>query len=166
MHAVTAYSRPFAVSKARSRLDTMDKFPGVPTGLKPVHDMVRKYRNTTVAHSQSDLVLPIALALLDDRGAVQDVIGLSLIHTMPLAVAEQFAELVDAVETLVEDATRPVVDRLREQLSTVASAIVAEWPKPEVIAAEDHEFSGARARTQRPQFTAYWRLGTERPESL
>lgn len=87
MHAVTAYSRPFIVSKVRGRLDTMDQFSGVPTGFKPVHDMVRNYRNTTVAHSQSDLVLPIALALLDDNGAVRDVVGVTFIHQMPLAVA-------------------------------------------------------------------------------
>jgi hypothetical protein len=163
MHAVTAYSRPFAESKVRSRLDTMKQFSGVPAELTPVHDMVRKYRNTTVAHSQSDLVLPIALALLDDNGAVRDVIGVTFTHPMPLAVVERFAELVDAVEGLVEEATRPVTDRLKKLLGAVPSDIVAGWPMPESLAAEDHEFSGARARTQRPQFTAYWRIEPPRP---
>jgi hypothetical protein len=112
MHAATAYSRPSAESKVRHRLDQMKQFSGIPAAMQPVHDMVRKYRNTTVAHSQSDLMLPIALALLDDRGAVRDVIGVTFTHPMPLAVAEQFAELVDAVERLVEEATRPVTERL------------------------------------------------------
>jgi hypothetical protein len=163
MHAATAYSRPFAESKVRSRLDTMKQFSGVPTEITPVHDMVRKYRNTTVAHSQSDLVLPIALALLDENGAVRKVIGVTYIHPMPLAVAEQFAQLVEAVEVLVEEATAPVTERLKEHLAAVPPDIVAGWPPPEAPAAEDHEFSGGRARTRRPQFTAYWRIEPPQP---
>ncbi|WP_411700757.1 hypothetical protein [Conyzicola sp.] len=138
MHAVTAYSRPFAESTVRHRLDTMKQFSGIPAALQPVHDMVRKYRNTTVAHSQSDLVLAVALALLDDRGAVRDVVGVTFTHPMPLVVAEQFAKLVDAVEGLVEEATRPVRERLKKQLGAVPADVVAGWRVPETLAAEDH----------------------------
>jgi len=157
MHAATAYSRPFAASKVRKRLDTMIQVPSVPEELKPVHDMVRKYRNTTVAHSQSDLVLPIALALLDDQGAVRNVVGVTLIHPMPRAVAERLAELVDAVEVLVDDAITLVTARLKIELAKVTPEVVAGWQVPELFALEDLAYSGGRARTDRPQFTAYWR---------
>ena len=158
MHAATAYSRSFTTSEVRTPLDKMDHFPQVPAGLRPVHDMVRKYRNTTVAHSQSDLVMPIALALLDDHGAVRDVVGVTIVHPMPRVVAERFAELVDAVEGLVDDATKLVTARLRKWLAAMPPEVVAGWPKPETFAAEDHEFSGKQERTERPQFTTYWRI--------
>jgi hypothetical protein len=161
MHAATAYCRPFAESKVRARLETTEQFPQIPAELTPVHEMIRKYRNTTVAHSQSDLVLPIALARLDDHGAVRDVLGVTFTHPMPRAVAERFAELVDAVEALVEDATRPVTQRLKKKLTAVAPEVVAAWTMPEPLVAHDHEFSGARARTWRPQFTTYWHIESD-----
>jgi len=165
MHAVTAYCRPFVPSNVRDRLDQMHQFAGVPAELRPVHDKIRKYRNTTVAHSQSDLATPIALARLDDSGAVRDVVGVTLLQPMTVVVAEHFAELVDAVEGLVEEATKPVSERLKERLAKVPPDVVAGWPMPKAVAARDHEFSGGRARTRRPRFTAYWRVEPPRPSA-
>jgi hypothetical protein len=165
MHAVTAYCRPFVLSNVRDRLDEMLQFSGVPTELRSVHDRIRKYRNTTVAHSRSDLALPIALARLDDSVAVRDVVGVTVLQPMTLVVAERFAELVDAVQGLVEDATKPVAERLKKHLADVPPNIVAGWPMPEAGAAQDYEFSGGRARTRRPQFTAYWRMEPPHPSA-
>ncbi|MGO4435096.1 hypothetical protein AB4Y88_17945, partial [Paenarthrobacter sp. RAF9] len=53
-HAVTAYIRPFIFSNVRSRLDEMPGIPAVPAAHQAVHDIIRKYRNTTIAHSQSN----------------------------------------------------------------------------------------------------------------
>lgn len=63
----------------------------MPAALKPVHDLVRKYRNTTVAHSQSDLAVPVPVAVLDATGQVVNVIGVSLIQPMPRFLAERFS---------------------------------------------------------------------------
>lgn len=157
MHAVTAYSRPFAESKVRKRLDTMKQFSEIPEEVRPVHDMVRKYRNSTVAHSQSDLVMPIALALLDDRGAVRDVVGVTIVHPMPRLVAQQFAKLVEAVEVMVDGAIAQATAKLKVDLARLSPEVVARWPAPERVEASDYEFSGDRARTRQPRFTGYWR---------
>lgn len=58
-HAVTAYIRPIILSKVRARLDKMPGIQALPLSLQSVHDLVRKYRNTTIAHSQSDLTMPL-----------------------------------------------------------------------------------------------------------
>lgn len=93
MHAVTAYIRPFIHSNVRSRLDQMPQFPGIPIPLLPVHETIRRYRNTTVAHSQSDLTMSVAVALLDEVGRLTGVQGWTLTHPMPQALAMRFAEL-------------------------------------------------------------------------
>jgi hypothetical protein len=78
-HAVTAYIRPYILSKVRARLDEMPGIPAMPVALVPVHNLVRKYRNTTVAHSQSDLTMPVPVAFFDSAGRILNVIGVSLI---------------------------------------------------------------------------------------
>ena len=82
---------------------------------------------------------------------------MTFIHPMPQVVAEQFAELVNTFEVLVDEATRPVNERIRERLAGVPTDIVAGWSMPRTFVAEDHEFSGKRARTRQPRFIAYWR---------
>ncbi|MBG6219095.1 hypothetical protein IWX75_003586 [Arthrobacter sp. CAN_A6] len=116
-HAITAYTRPFILSKVRARLDHMPEFPGIPNELQDVHDTVRKYRNTTIAHSQSDLVMPLPIAILDDTGNGKDVIGVTLIHPVPGAFIGHFADLIMAMEDLVDQATQPVLKRLRAWLN-------------------------------------------------
>lgn len=97
-HAVTAYIRPFIHSNVRTRIDEMPGILAVSPALQSVHDAIRKYRNTTVAHSQSDLAMPLSVAILDDAGQAVDVIGVSIIHQMPLDLAERFGGLVSATE--------------------------------------------------------------------
>jgi hypothetical protein len=77
------------------------------------HEMIRKYRNTTIAHSQSDLVMPLPVAFLNEAGEVMRVLGMSVIHPMPRVIAERFDQLLTTMEAIVEDATRPVLERLR-----------------------------------------------------
>ena len=163
MHAVTAYIRPFIHSNVRERLDRMSQFPGIPTQLIPVHETIRTYRNTTVAHSQSDLAMPVALASLDEQGAVLRVMGVTLLHPMPLVLAERTAELVQTIGAIVETMTRPVTAKLHEQLRGVSPEVVAGWKNPEMFAKLDTDFTGTGSRTKAPRFTSYWRV--DRPKS-
>lgn len=157
-HAVTAYIRPFIHSNVRARLDEMPGIPPVPPALKQVHDTIRTYRNRTVAHSQSDLATPLAVAILDASGRPVDVMGLSITHPMPLVLAEHFSGLISAMEDVVDQATRPVQDRLRTWLKDETPESISAWKQPESIHAIDSDFTAASKRTHTPRFTTYWRI--------
>jgi hypothetical protein len=167
-HAVTAYVRPFIISKVRARLDAMPEVPGLPPHLRSVHDRIRKYRNTTIAHSQSELVMPLPVAILNDEGHGVDVIGMTLTHPMPHAFAQRFAELISASEDIVDQATQPVLERLRASLRDETPETISNWPQPEISHAVDVDFTAARARKRAPRFTTYWRVehlpGHEQPD--
>lgn len=157
-HAVTAYVRPFILSKVRTRLDEMSNVPGVPPELQNVHDRIRKYRNTTIAHSQSDLMMPLPLAFLDESGHGVDVWGVTLTNPMPLALAEQFAYLIVAMEENVEQATQPVLQRLRSWLRKETTETIGSWKQPEFVDANDTDFDPGRRRNRTPRFTRYWQV--------
>lgn len=167
-HAVTAYVRPFIVSNVRSRLDQMPEVPGLSPNLRSVHDRIRKYRNTTIAHSQFELVMPLPLAILDDEGHGVDVVGVTVTHPMPHAFAQHFAELISASEDIVEQATQPVLERLRAWLRDETPQTISSWQQPDISHAVDTDFTAARARKRAPRFTAYWRVehspGHEQPD--
>jgi hypothetical protein len=157
-HAVTAYVRPFIVSNVRARLDEMPEVFALPPNLRSVHDRIRKYRNTTVAHSQSELVMPLPVAIFDDEGHGVDVIGVTLTHPMPHAFAQRFAELISASQDIVDQATQPVLERLRACLRDETPETISGWRQPDIIHAVDAEFTAARARKRVPRFTSYWRV--------
>lgn len=167
-HAVTAYVRPFIVSNVRARLDEMPEVPGLPPNLRSVHDRIRKYRNTTIAHSQSELVMPLPVAILNDEGHGVDVIGVTVTHPMPHAFAQRFAELISVSEDIVDQATLPVLERLRAWLRDETPETIIGWQQPEITHAVDADFTAARARKRGPRFTSYWRVeplpGHERPD--
>ena len=155
-HAVTAYIRPFIHSKVRRRLDEMLDVAAVPSSMKPLHEVIRQYRNTTIAHSQSNLALPLPIAALDSGGLPTKVVPISLIHQMPLAIAEGFADLLDTMENAVEDATQPVLKRLRTWLKNQTAEDVANWDGPNFVHATALEFNAGQRRTRHPRFTAFW----------
>ncbi|SEP85366.1 hypothetical protein SAMN05444745_102211 [Arthrobacter sp. OV608] len=165
-HAVTAYVRPFILSNVRKRIDEMPGVPPIPAALQAVHGVIRKYRNTTIAHSQSNLSLPLPVAFLDSQGKGVDVLGLSLIHPMPLALAEQFTGLIAVVEGMVEMATEPVLARLRSWLSDQTPEIISGWEFPEFLDAADSDFTASQRRRRTPRFTAYWRVEQWSDEKL
>lgn len=154
-HAVTAYIRPFIHSNVRVRLDQMPEFPGMPLDVLATHTMIRKYRNTTVAHSQSDLVMPLPVARLNETGQVVHVWGMSVIHPMPAAIAIRFADLITTMETIVDDAMRPVTERLLAWAQVQPPATIGQWQGPEVTLSTDDDFNGARRRPRIPRFTGY-----------
>ncbi len=157
-HAVTAYVRPFIHSNVRTRLDEMAGIPAMPTGLKTVHDTIRKYRNTTIAHSQSELAVPLPIAILDAKGQAVNVMGMSLIHPMPRVLAEGFSRLVSAMEDVVNQSTQPVLERLRASLKNETPETIRGWAKPEFAHATDAGFTAAQKRTRTPSFTSYWHV--------
>ncbi|MHA7239564.1 hypothetical protein [Arthrobacter sp. TMS1-12-1] len=167
-HAVTAYIRPFIHSNVRTRLDQMLEFPGIPAELVATHDTIRKYRNTTVAHSQSDLVMPLPVAFLGETDQVIQVWGMSVIHPMPAAIAVRFADLLTTMKTIVDAAMQPVTERLRTWVQAQAPASVRQWQGPEVTFSTDGAFHGSRKRSRIPRFTSYMRIeqdpgGTDSP---
>lgn len=157
-HAVTAYIRPFILSKVRRRLHEMPNFPGIPPELKSTHELIRKYRNAKVAHSQSDLVMPLPVAFMADTGEVRRVFGTTITHQMPLVIAERFAHLVSAMKTTVDEMTQPVAERLLSWAQSQPPESVRHWEGPEISASIDTDFSAARARNRTPRLTAYWQI--------
>ncbi|MEW1950966.1 hypothetical protein AB0280_17160 [Pseudarthrobacter sp902506025] len=155
-HAVTAYIRPFIHSNVRTRLDEMPEVPAVPPSMKWLHQAIRQYRNTTIAHSQSNLALPLPIVLLDDAGQATKVAPISLINQMPLAIAERFAALILAMEDAVDQATQPVLDRLHVWLRDKTAGEVMNWDPPEVVHATALEFNAGERRTPFPRFSAFW----------
>lgn len=134
----------------------MPDVQAVPSSMKWLHEVIRQYRNSTIAHSQSNLASPLPLVLLDNSGKPTKVAPISLINQMPLAVAEQFADLIAAMEDAVQHATQPVVDRLNAWLRGRTAEEVTAWDPPEIIHAAALEFSAGKRRTQVPRYTAYW----------
>lgn len=155
-HSVTAYIRPFIQSNVRRRLDEMPEIPALPASRKWLHEAIRQYRNTTIAHSQSNLASPLPFVLLDNNGKPTKVAPVSLINQMPLAVAEEFADLIAAMEDAVQCATQPVVDRLNAWLRDRTAEEVTAWDPPKILQAAALEFSAGKRRTQIPRYTAYW----------
>jgi hypothetical protein len=131
--------------------------------LESVHATVRTYRNTTVAHSQSDLASPLPVALLKDDGTVQRVIGIAAAHPMPRALGMQLCNLIEEVATIVEAMTQPVVARLKATHAGTDAATIADWPKPQVRHHLDEDFTASNRRTQHPQVGLYWHV--EHPDS-
>jgi hypothetical protein len=85
----------------------------VPIRWASVHAAVRTYRNTTVAHSQSDLASPLPVALLKDDGAVGRVMGITASHPMPRVLAVQLRSRVGAeAEEAIEEGRQLVDDAL------------------------------------------------------
>lgn len=157
-HAVTAYIRPFIHSNVRTRLDEMPGIPALLPTLAVVHEVIRKYRNTTVAHSQSELTLPLPVAFLDAEGRGVKVSGISIIHPMPLAIAESFSDLISVMEDIVDQATQPVLESLRTWLQSQAPETIKDWDHPEFLHATESDFSAANRRKRAPRFRAYWHV--------
>ena len=158
MHATTAYVRPFIHSNVRRRLDQMPGFSIVDESLGELRSIIRQYRNTSVAHSQSSLSTFLVTALLGDDGHVRKVGAIGIHHPMTLDTAERFCELIAIVEASVERMSRPIVDSLLSTARRVAPEVVASWPGPRISSARDVDFSSASSRAHEPHFTAYWRV--------
>lgn len=91
-------------------------------------------------------------------------LGVSVIHQMPLAVAERFSDLIRTVEDIIEQATQPVLEGLRTWLEGQDAAAIDSWELPEIIDALDSDFTAAHQKNGSPSVHgALARLGGELP---
>lgn len=151
--AVVAYMRAFAHSNVRSGLLA---HLSIPADLQAAHEMIRSYRNTTVAHSQSQLSMSLPLAVLTEDGRVRKVVPITVRHNLPTTTASRIADTIDRVSSLLQEQIRPLATRLAREYSSASPETIAAWPVPELNHQRAEEFSGKSRRGRTPRFTAYW----------
>lgn len=145
--------RAFAQSKVRPGL--LAHVP-VPDDLVEIHEMIRGYRNTTLAHSQSELSMSLPLATLSPQGTVLQVLPITLRHNLPRSTAHRMAEAVDRMCALVAERIVPLAERLTAQYRDASPAAVAAWPVPKLPHERADQFAAQSRRGRDPRFVAYW----------
>ena len=155
-YAATAYMRAFLPSQVRRRLLEIVRIPAERVAL---HDTIHEFRNTTVAHSQSELVMVVPLAVLNESGTVRVVTDMVVSQALPQRTAEAFELLIADVIEVVENAAQELIERLRLRYADADAATIASWPDPEIRHELDNAFTAATKRRHAPAFTLYWRQG-------
>ncbi|CAN5408455.1 hypothetical protein BH10ACT5_BH10ACT5_14190 [soil metagenome] len=157
-YAVLAYMRAFAHSNVRSGL--LAHVP-VPDDLVETHDMIRGYRNSTIAHSQSELSMSLPLATLTPEGTVRQVLPITIRHNLQRTTARRIADAVDRMSALVADLIQPVAERLTAEYRHASVATIAGWPVPDLDHERADHFTAQSRRRRRPRFVAYWDVDVE-----
>ncbi|GAA1058556.1 hypothetical protein GCM10017608_35450 [Agromyces luteolus] len=115
--AVVAYCRAFVPSKVRS---TLDRHIEIPSAFADIHERIRAYRNTTVAHSQSEMSttwpLVVTTAERPDRRRIW---APTISQWLPPDVTDEFERLVHAVLEDVEALAETLRLRLEDGLKGV-----------------------------------------------
>lgn len=153
-YATTAYMRAFLNSQVRRPLLDL---VGLPPQHASLHETIHKFRNTTIAHSQSELVMILPLGILNKSGTIRAVTDMVVSHHLPRRTAEAFAVLIADMLDLAENAAQILRDRLRTTYSATDAATIASWPNPEIRHELDDAFTAATKRRHAPSFTMYWR---------
>ncbi len=151
--AVVAYMRAFGHSNVRPPLREAEVVPEEFAGL---HEKIRQYRNTTVAHSQSELVRPMPIAYLDGEGRVRRVGDAVISQHLPIQVARAFAALIEAVQSTVETWADGIRSRLEKMYADASPEAVAGWAMPVVEGRFASDFSANSKRRLGSAFTHYW----------
>ncbi|WP_454138197.1 hypothetical protein [Microbacterium paulum] len=152
-YAVIAYMRAFAHSNVRSGL--LARVP-IPDDMVDTHDMIRGYRNTTIAHSQSELSMSLPLVTLTPEGTVSQVIPITIRHNLPQTTARRIAEAVDRMSALVSETIKPLAERLTAEYRDATPDAVAGWPVPDLDHKHADRFTAQSRRRRQPRFVAYW----------
>ena len=128
--AVVAYCRAFFPSNVRGRLSD---HVSVPVEFAQLHEEVCAFRNTTVAHSQSELSTTWPVFLIDQSGApyVRDVMAANVSQTLPITRVERLITLIEVMIDRVDEVLDPVRERLlatgrtllAPELSSISPAI-------------------------------------------
>ena len=147
--ASLAYCRTFFDSKVRKPLT---KHILIPAEFQDLHWLVGAFRNTTIAHSQSELYTTFPVGILDAGTLrVRDVTAATYSQTLPPPMVSRFLELVEAVDDLLVEAIEPVRQRLIEELGgSDRAAMVARGVRPIVIDASDADFDPRTKRLPYP----------------
>ncbi|GAA4065231.1 hypothetical protein GCM10023065_16240 [Microbacterium laevaniformans] len=154
-YAVIAYMRAFAHSNVRSGL--LAHVP-IPDDLVDTHDMIRGYRNTTIAHSQSELSMSLPLATLTPEGSVNKVIPITIRHNLPQTTARRVAEAIDRMSDLVSEMIKPLAERMTVEYQDASPDAVAGWPVPDLDHEHADRFTAQSRRRRQPRFVAYWEV--------
>lgn len=159
-YAVVAYMRAFALSNVRAGL--LAHVP-LPADLVETHDMIRGYRNTTIAHSQSELTMSLPLAMLTPEGRVRQVEPITIRHNLPPSTARRIADAVDRMSALVSNVMEPLAARLTAGYREAKPYTIAGWPVPELDHQRAERFTGNSRRRHQPRFVAYWDAVLDQP---
>src|SRR5680860_979466 len=85
----------------------------IPAELQDFHELVGAFRNTTIAHSQSELTTTFPVGVLDaETLRVRDAMAMTVTQTLPPPLVSRFRELLEAVDELLFEVTEPVRQRL------------------------------------------------------
>lgn len=152
-YAVVAYMRAFAHSNVRAGLLAHVQLPD---DLVDTHDMIRGYRNTTIAHSQSELSMSLPLATLTPEGTVRHVVPITIRHNLPKSTARRIADAVDRMSALLSKLIQPLAERLTDQYRDAKPDTIAGWPVPELDHERAERFTANSRRRRQPRFVAYW----------
>ena len=109
--AVVSYCRAFFQSNVRERLTHHLE---IRTEFAKLHDEVCAFRNTTVAHSQSELSTTWPVLLIDQSGEpyVRDVLGANYLQTLPLPRVKALVTLIEVLVDEIDTLLAPVRARL------------------------------------------------------
>lgn len=148
-NAAMAYCRTFFHSKVRR---PMTAFVEIPEALSDTHELVAMFRNRAIAHSQSDLSVTYAFAVLDAETLdVVHVMAPTISSPMPLAQVRNFLDLVNAVEKRLDEVIDPIRERLILNIAAAdRAALVKEGRAPEIRVLAAAEFGSQRTRPPRP----------------
>lgn len=154
--AVVAYCRTYFPSNVRKPLT--DHIV-IPAEYSDIHAMVGAFRNTTIAHSQSNLATTFPVGFLDAATLrVRDVAAMTVSQTLPPRVVDRFRELVEAADDLLFEVTEPVRQRLVENLNGSDLARMMDvGGQLRIVDATDADFAPRTRRRPYPTAqTVYW----------
>lgn len=159
--AAIAYCRTVLHSNVRGRLTDHVTVHG----LVDVHDQVRIYRNSTVAHSQSDLAVTYAVGIFEsDSLKVRDVAGLTVVVPLPDRMVVEFRRLIDDMERRLDEVLEPVRAGLMKALAGVDRSQLEAASRPEIQEKWAREFNAKTKRARYPTgLTVYWDLVADAP---
>lgn len=119
------------------------------------HEKIRVYRNTTVAHSQSELVRPAPIAYLDQAGRIRRVGDAVISQHLPRQIARLFAGLIGLVQYTVEECADDIRARLEGRYAEAEPHVIASWPTSVFEAQPARDFSADSRRRLGSVFTHY-----------
>lgn len=125
----------------------------MPEELAALHEKIRAYRNTTVAHSRSELARPAPIAYLDQAGRIRRVSDAVISQHLPGQIARQFAGVIGVVQNTVEEWADDIRARLEERYAEAEPHVIASWPTPVFEAQLARDFSADSRRRPGSVFT-------------
>lgn len=118
----------------------------VPEEFAALHEKIRVYRKTSVAHSQSELVRPAPIAHLDQAGRIRRLGDAVISQHLPGQIARQFAGLIGVVQNTVEKWADDIRARPEARYAEAEPHVIASWPTPAFEPQPARDFSADSRR--------------------